>query len=447
MGSMDNDYAIVDDEEFTDDDDDDDDAGSHSKKESERLLLSRNGARSMDKISAKFDRLFATLLSAVPKGGPSSSTSLLSATKIVYFRDLIDVGNSSFGAMITSSLIETLQTKRRKGHRIMIIAGFSPSLVRSPFGPTTSIDAVDTADSTTVAPTISAADVLATISLPSFNVVTIPPPTNPPTPTQLVRDWTQLLHRDRRLRTVEINIANVRATCINKGAELADESTGKVAEALARLTGAHDEVWGFNRVHQLVINAVGYAMEARGGQATGKIRLTGEHFTHAEQVIQANEAMRQQAAKVLQDQERERTMRMGNGRGVWAKRKIETLEEECDQYEKRLLRCVVNPGACVQTIVRIFVVMRKLSGMADYFSLSLFIIDHMHASFKDIRAPTTTIESLQTLITLPLLKPELFSYGVLKRHFISGLLLFGPPGTGKVSICLHFYLHIFLMGP
>lgn len=38
------------------------------------------------------------------------------------------------------------------------------------------------------------------------------------------------------------------------------------------------------------------------------------------------------------------------------------------------------------------------------------------------------------MITLPLIRPQLFSYGLLQNEFLSGLLLFGPPGTGKTLL-------------
>lgn len=52
-------------------------------------------------------------------------------------------------------------------------------------------------------------------------------------------------------------------------------------------------------------------------------------------------------------------------------------------------------------------------------------------TFKDIHIPAETVEALQMLTTLSLVRPEAFRYGVLKSDRIPGLLLYGPPGTGK----------------
>jgi SpoVK/Ycf46/Vps4 family AAA+-type ATPase len=41
---------------------------------------------------------------------------------------------------------------------------------------------------------------------------------------------------------------------------------------------------------------------------------------------------------------------------------------------------------------------------------------------------------LQTLVTLPFLRPHYFSNGILAKHHINGVLLFGPPGTGKTLL-------------
>lgn len=52
-------------------------------------------------------------------------------------------------------------------------------------------------------------------------------------------------------------------------------------------------------------------------------------------------------------------------------------------------------------------------------------------TFNDVHMPVEMINTLQTLTTLSLQRPDAFKYGVLASDKIPGLLLYGPPGTGK----------------
>ncbi|KAJ6502610.1 hypothetical protein C8R45DRAFT_1191925 [Mycena sanguinolenta] len=78
-------------------------------------------------------------------------------------------------------------------------------------------------------------------------------------------------------------------------------------------------------------------------------------------------------------------------------------EEELNPYEQRLLGCIVNSAA-------------------------------MPTSFSQVHLPPHTIDSIRTIVSLPLIHPQAFQQGILKEHGMTGCLLFGPPGTGKTLV-------------
>ncbi|KAH8106988.1 AAA-domain-containing protein [Cristinia sonorae] len=55
-------------------------------------------------------------------------------------------------------------------------------------------------------------------------------------------------------------------------------------------------------------------------------------------------------------------------------------------------------------------------------------------TFDKVHLPEHTIDSVRTIVSLPLLHPDAFSHGILKEHSMTGCLLFGPPGTGKTLL-------------
>ncbi|GLJ47456.1 hypothetical protein SUGI_1001550 [Cryptomeria japonica] len=54
-------------------------------------------------------------------------------------------------------------------------------------------------------------------------------------------------------------------------------------------------------------------------------------------------------------------------------------------------------------------------------------------TFEDVRALENVKDTLKELVMLPLQRPELFCKGQLTKP-CKGVLLFGPPGTGKTML-------------
>ncbi|RPD66259.1 AAA-domain-containing protein [Lentinus tigrinus ALCF2SS1-7] len=76
---------------------------------------------------------------------------------------------------------------------------------------------------------------------------------------------------------------------------------------------------------------------------------------------------------------------------------------DLDEHEQRLLGCIVDTASITTT-------------------------------FNQVHLPPHTIDSIRTMVSLPLLHPGAFQHGILKEHSMTGCLLFGPPGTGKTLV-------------
>ncbi|TDL27343.1 AAA-domain-containing protein [Rickenella mellea] len=84
---------------------------------------------------------------------------------------------------------------------------------------------------------------------------------------------------------------------------------------------------------------------------------------------------------------------------------VQAVKQDPDlsPHEQRLLGCIVDAGS-------------------------------MPTSFSHVHLPPHTIDSVRTIVSLPLLHPSAFQQGILKQHSMTGCLLFGPPGTGKTLV-------------
>ncbi|KAG9088283.1 hypothetical protein FRC07_012622, partial [Ceratobasidium sp. 392] len=62
---------------------------------------------------------------------------------------------------------------------------------------------------------------------------------------------------------------------------------------------------------------------------------------------------------------------------------------------------------------------------------SIVDTNQIASNFESVCLPDDIIDTIRSMVQLPLLCPDEFQSGLLKQYTMSGALLFGPPGTGK----------------
>lgn len=92
-----------------------------------------------------------------------------------------------------------------------------------------------------------------------------------------------------------------------------------------------------------------------------------------------------------------------NLKNMQRQRELQIIAEKATKYEKRLMPGIANP-------------------------------DQIKTTFDQVHVPEETVDSIRTITSLALLRPDAFSYGILATEKISGALLYGPPGTGKTML-------------
>ncbi|KAL8852130.1 MAG: hypothetical protein Q9221_002953 [Calogaya cf. arnoldii] len=163
-----------------------------------------------------------------------------------------------------------------------------------------------------------------------------------------------------------------------------------------------DYVWSADQVHQIATLAI-------GGMILEKKDMSAKHIRKAIAIaLRSNEAKRDW---ISEEKKKDQQRRKGDKDQIKCMKKEgmssgalqAKLRSQCNKHEKRLLHGVVDPSS-------------------------------IRTTFADVRAPEETKETLKTLTSLSLLRPDAFTYGVLATDKITGVLLYGPPGTGKTML-------------
>ncbi|KAI8346267.1 P-loop containing nucleoside triphosphate hydrolase protein [Mortierella sp. GBAus27b] len=415
--------------DFGDSMDDDDDDDDEQERATLLSIISRNQETSKASamaVNEKFSKFWTALLLAQPPkplGNVQPPPS-----KILYLKDIDDIVQTPLGSIVLPTLISTTINLRRAGQNVMVIAGLSPSLISSKNKYDDEVADDEVAKRATSVGDIGASGpiplnvILQKLrsdnpndlpnGLPALTYDTFPgptqclhhisippyiPPTYPPGPvnyTQLLQSNqgnTEQFKRDKADRIKEINSRNLLTVLRFRGGFLDDSDSSE--SVLQALPGISSQVWGFLKVYRIISNAIGARCLSdikKNDTMPTKVLLTLKDLSHGLTISNETAKLRQSTQS-----------RIIKGKAVPIKPSFRV--EECDRYERRLLGSIVDPS-------------------------------QIKTTFKTTIIPPETIQTLQTMITLPLVRPQLFSYGLLQDEFLSGLLLFGPPGTGKTLL-------------
>ncbi|XP_040384586.1 uncharacterized protein LOC102715982 isoform X3 [Oryza brachyantha] len=186
----------------------------------------------------------------------------------------------------------------------------------------------------------------------------------------LLTDWKQQLDRDVETLKAKSNVGSIRMFLNRNGIECSDLEELFIKDQ--SLTNENvDKIVGYAVSYHLKHNKIEISKD-------GKLVLTSESLKHGLDMLQSMQSDNKSSKKSLKDVVTE------------------------NEFEKRLLSDVIPPN-------------------------------DIGVTFDDIGALENVKDTLKELVMLPLQRPELFCKGQLTKP-CKGILLFGPPGTGKTML-------------
>ncbi|KAF8721067.1 hypothetical protein HU200_023482 [Digitaria exilis] len=185
--------------------------------------------------------------------------------------------------------------------------------------------------------------------------------------------WNQMLNRDIEILKGNANILKIRSFLTRVGLECADLEAILVKDRI--LTNeCIDKMIGFALSHQLKNSTI------PDPSSNVQFALTSESLKHGVDMLESIQSSSKSSTK---------------------RKSLKDIATE-NEFEKRLLADVIPPH-------------------------------EIGVTFEGIGALESVKDTLKELVMLPLQRPELFNRGQLMKP-CKGILLFGPPGTGKTML-------------
>lgn len=323
--------------------------------------------------------------------------------KIIYIPDFKELNATHYGGRVIQKLEDIVRKRRVSGESIMIVGGTSsneltPELSRS------GVQGLQSEGEATFYRTIVVSTERQGISGSHLPTASVPS-------AQAAAKFARinLRHIQNMLRSLD--------PVVSQQISSRDSSDSiHVSLSLASLSShTLQRILSYDEVHRIAMTALGLHLVDRSTE-----HMNGVHVALAVNLLQASDQVKVAYVKSIANhaQFAERSIRQmraemeakaashsqkRSGSALDRERQLQTVMATASKHEKRLMPGIANP-------------------------------DQIKTTFDQIHVPADTIDSIRTLTSLSLLRPDAFNYGVLATEKISGALLYGPPGTGKTLL-------------
>jgi SpoVK/Ycf46/Vps4 family AAA+-type ATPase len=342
----------------------------------------------------------------VGSGPPSTASKTPGNAKIIYVPDYKELNATHYGGRIIQKLEEIVRKRRLAGERIMIVGTTSSADLTPEFskGGVQSLQSEGEAGfyRTIVVPVERVGnmhDLVGSLSISS---------------TLLSRDSAK--YRRINIRHIFDMLRRLDPAAAQHLSARETDDGSRAGPALSSISGVSlSRILTYDEIHRIALTALGlYTLNPASE------RINGSHVALAIGMLQSSDQVkfdhvRRQSllprpgddspAREFQRklQESLRATSPTDNRDRELERKLEKVAATATKHEKRLMPGIANPS-------------------------------QIKTTFDQIHVPTDTVDSIRTLTSLSLLRPDAFNYGVLATEKISGALLYGPPGTGKTLL-------------
>ncbi|XAR70237.1 Adenosinetriphosphatase [Bertholletia excelsa] len=244
----------------------------------------------------------------------------------------------------------------------------------------------------------------------------------PPEDENHLDSWKSRLEEDMKMIQYQDNRNHIMEVLASNDLDCDDLGSIRVADTMVLS----------NYIEEIVVSAISYHLMHNKDPfyRNGKLVISSSSLSHGLSLFQKSKSTGKDTLKLEAQAEPSKDAQSGEAAGV----KPETTAENAvpgNKNEGEPSASVVKDGDTAATAPKAPEIPPD-NEFEKRIRPEVIPANEIGVTFEDIGALDDIKESLQELVMLPLRRPDLFGGGLLKP--CRGILLFGPPGTGKTML-------------